>query len=420
MENKWGKTKLGNVLEIKYGKDHKKLNEGNIPCYGTGGIMRMVDEYLYEDISILIPRKGSLNNIYFIEEPFWTVDTIFWTKINQEKTNPRFLFYQLSIIDFVSLNVGSAVPSLTVPVLNEIPINLPPLPEQKRIAHILGSLDDKIELNRQMNQTLEQMAQALFKSWFVDFDPVIDNALAAGNPIPEELHVKAENRKILGNNRKPLPEEIQKLFPNEFEYSEELEKWVPKGWRVRSVGKEFNLTMGQSPPGSTYNEEGIGIPFFQGRTDFGFRYPKNRIFCTQPKRFANKSDVLVSVRAPVGDINLATEDCCIGRGIAAVRHRTGSRSYTYYSMLQLRDHFNKYEAEGTVFGSINQKDFNNIIWLTCSPEMVKSFEKFAGNWDQKIEINSNDTAKLIKLRDTLLPKLISGEVRVPEFEKIIE
>ncbi len=166
--SEWKKGILSDVLEVRYGKDHKKLHKGSIPCYGSGGIMRYVDDEIYNDESILIPRKGSLNNIYYISEPFWTVDTLFWTKINKDKVYPKFLFYQLIRIDFTILNVGSAVPSLTAPVLNEIDIVLPPLPEQKAIAKVLSSLDDKIDLLHRQNKTLEQMAETLFRQWFVE------------------------------------------------------------------------------------------------------------------------------------------------------------------------------------------------------------------------------------------------------------
>jgi len=125
----WKEYKLGDVLEIKYGKDHKELGEGNIPCLGSGGLMRYVEKSIYDNESILIPRKGTLNNIMYQHKPFWTVDTMFWSKIDQSQVNGKFLFYQLTLIDYAILNVGSAVPSLTVPVIKEIQISLPPLPE---------------------------------------------------------------------------------------------------------------------------------------------------------------------------------------------------------------------------------------------------------------------------------------------------
>jgi type I restriction enzyme, S subunit len=150
---------------------------------------------------------------------------------------------------------GSAQPILNKGLFGQLPISIPSLPEQKAIAHILGSLDDKIELNRRMNETLEVMAQALFKSRFVDFDPVIDNALAAGNEIPDELKERAEIREGLGHVRRTLPEEVRKLFTDEFEYTEKM-GWIPKGWKISTVGNEFNVTMGQSTPGTRYNDKG--------------------------------------------------------------------------------------------------------------------------------------------------------------------
>jgi len=166
--SEWKEYKLGDVIEIKYGKDHKNLLEGIYPCFGSGGIMRYVNKPIYEEESILIPRKGSLNNIMHQHKPFWTVDTMFWSKINQSIVNGKFLFYQMTLIDYTNLNVGSAVPSLTVPVINDIDILLPPLPEQTAIASVLSSFDDKIDLLHRQNITLEKMAETLFRQWFIE------------------------------------------------------------------------------------------------------------------------------------------------------------------------------------------------------------------------------------------------------------
>ncbi len=154
------------------------------------------------------------------------------------------------------------------------------------------------------------------------------------------------------------------------------------------------------------------MPFFQGRTDFGFRYPSKRIFCNVPTRVAKLGDTLVSVRAPVGDINMAIETCCIGRGVASVRHKTGSRSFTYYAMRSISNLFKQFEAEGTVFGSINKKDFENLEVINPGNKVVEEFEKVVAPIDTKIEEIYLQTQVLANLRDTLLPKLISGELRV--------
>lgn len=165
--SEWKEYKLGEVLSIKYGKDHKQLQDGVYPVYGSGGVMRYVDKFIYDDESILIPRKGSLNNIFYESKAFWTVDTMFWSVINKTKAYPKFLYYQLTLVDFENLNVGSAVPSLTIPTINEVDISLPSLDIQRRIASILTSLDDKIDLLHRENATLEAMAETLFRQWFV-------------------------------------------------------------------------------------------------------------------------------------------------------------------------------------------------------------------------------------------------------------
>ena len=295
-------------------------------------------------------------------------------------------------------STGTTVLGISQRELRKVEIPLPPLSEQRRMAHILGTLDEKIELNRQMNETLEATARAIFKSWFVDFDPV---------------KAKMEGQKPVGMDTKTAA-----LFPSAFQDSS-LGK-IPKGWRVSTIDENFNLTMGQSPPGSTYNEDSNGMPFYQGRKDFGFRYPTRRVYCTAPKRFAEKGDTLVSVRAPVGDVNMVEEECSIGRGVAAIRHKTGNRSYTYYTMQSLQKVFSRYEAEGTVFGSINKTDFQTLSHLRPPNEIIQAFERLAYPLDQSIENNEKESRTIAQTRDTLLPKLLSGEIRVDDTAEILE
>lgn len=147
-------VKLSDLCRIRYGKDHKKLNEGTIPVYGSGGIMRHVDTAISDRPSILIPRKGSLANLFFTDRPFWTVDTLFWTEIDDSKVIPKFLFYLLKTKDLASLNVGTAVPSLTTEVLNDVQIDLPTMSTQENITAILNSFDEAIALNNQINDYL--------------------------------------------------------------------------------------------------------------------------------------------------------------------------------------------------------------------------------------------------------------------------
>lgn len=280
---------------------------------------------------------------------------------DETKSNVNFVEYMFrylrSGIQFEA--TGSVQDNINLATLDRLQFPAPPLPEQRAIAGILGALDDKIELNRRMNATLESLARAVFRKWFVENEE-------AGN------------------------------------------------WEVGTIFQDFNLTMGQSPPGESYNEDGNGLPFFQGRADFGTRFPKNRVYCTAPTRFADPGDTLVCVRAPVGDLNMATEKCAIGRGVASIRHKTGSRSYTYYTMKSLEENFKQFEAEGTVFGSINKTDFQNLKVVIPPSTVVYKFEEICYPLDQMIENNEKESRTLASIRDSLLPKLMRGEVRVKD------
>ena len=295
----------------------------------------------------------------------------------------------------IAENSTTAYPSIKPSDLEELPLSLPPLSEQRAIAHILGTLDDKIELNRRMNETLEEMARALFKSWFADFEPV---------------RAKIDGRWRRGESLPGLRAEWFGLFPDGLADSELGA--VPAGWAVKGLGECFDLAMGQSPPGSTYNDDGDGLPFFQGRTDFGFMYPTTRRYCNAPTRIAEPDDTLVSVRAPVGDINMAWDRCCIGRGLAALKHKSGSSPFTYYSIWAIQDQLQQYEHTGTVFGAINKKQFEALKVLEPDARAVAAFSAYASPLNRHIRLNEAESRTLAAQRDALLPKLVSGEVRV--------
>ena len=307
----------------------------------------------------------------------------------REIVDPRFLFYEMHQFDFGEIASGTALPYLTMSTLSDLTFPLPPLPEQRSIAHILGALDDKIELNRRMNETLEEMARALFKSWFVDFNPV---------------------RAKMDGRGTGLPKHLADLFPDRL--VESALGAIPAGWEVKALRECNHLTMGQSPPGHTYNKHGEGLPFFQGRSDFGFRYPSNRRFCTAPTRVAKPGDTLVSVRAPVGDINMAWDQCCIGRGVAALRHKSGRISFTYYSTWTIQAALREYEHTGTVFGAINKRQFEALPVIEPNCSIVNAFDSCVRPLDVRIKSNIRDSRTLAALRDTLLAPMVSGEVRV--------
>lgn len=290
-------------------------------------------------------------------------------------------------------NVGAVFDSLKCADVPNFELPVPPLDLQKSIAELLGALDDKIELNRRMNEALEAMAQATFKDWFVDFGPT---------------RAKMEGRAPY------LAAEIWSLYPDRLD-----DEGKPEGWINSTVGSEFNLTMGQSPPGETYNEHGEGLPFFQGKTDFGFRYPIRRKYCSAPTRVARPDDTLVSVRAPVGDLNMAWEDCCIGRGLAAVRHRRGGRGYTQYSLRFMQPEIARFEDSGSVFGAINKAQFERLQVIAPTSTLIDAFEVVVESMDDRIRANTSESDALAAMRDLLLPKLMSGEVHVKDAEKLV-
>jgi type I restriction enzyme S subunit len=446
MVNDWESINLGEIIEIKYGKDHKKLKEGVIPCYGSGGVMRYVSEYLYDQESILIPRKGSLNNIYYIDEPFWTVDTLFWSKVDKNRADTKFIFYQLKLVDFKGLNEGTAVPSMTVPIINNINIKLPPIKIQKEISKILSTLDKKIELNQQINQTLEQMAQALFKSWFVDFDPVFDNALAAGTNVsdfPEALQQRAllrqERRKQVQQlaaaetKSKPIPDEIRNLFPSEFEQTDEpsigINGWIPKGWESCSMSEIVDIASSKRVFAKDYVEE--GVPFFRGKeiTQLSQGIKINtEIFISEEKYQELKEkagapkqgDILITSVGTIGNTYLVKES---DKFYFKDGNLTWIKSYKkgfipfymkeWFSSKQGKDAIERIKI-GTTQQAITIKALNGIVILSPEDKVVQVFENHAASIFDKHDANIEQIDNLSKLRNTLLPKLISGELTIPD------
>ena len=176
------------------------------------------------------------------------------------------------------------------------------------------------------------------------------------------------------------------------------------------------VTMGQSPKGSSYNEQAVGEVFYQGRAEFGFRFPSRRLYTTEPKRIAEAGDVLLSVRAPVGDLNVAYERCCIGRGLGAIHSKDGHSSFILYTMFSLKPQLDVFNGEGTVFGSINRDSLNAIPVEIPSPDRIEQFEAFARPMDDLIRSNYEEICRLEALRDSLLPKLMSGEIDVSDIQ----
>jgi len=316
---------------------------------------------------IVVARTGATTGANYIIKNNDPTEAVFASyliryRIDQSYADPNFIGQVLRSItwqDYVdSIAGGSAQPGANAKQLGSFPILLPPLPEQRAIASVLSSLDNKIDLLHRQNKTLEAMAETLFRQWFV-----------------EE---------------------------------------ADEGWEEGKLPDEFVFTMGQSPSGNSFNEDGIGIPMFQGNADFGFRFPTERVYTTEPTRLAEPMDVLISVRAPVGAQNMALNRCCIGRGVSAFRYRKNPSFFTYafFKLRSLMTEIKQFNNEGTIFGSIGKTDFEGIDITIPPNSTVEKFEKECGPINIKVIENCTQIRTLKKLRDTLLPKLISGEVRV--------
>ncbi len=406
----WRETTLGDVVDIidgdrgtNYPKNDEMFNDGYCLFLNTKNVPD--NRFVFEDISFVtkekdvVLRKGKLqygdyvlttrgtlgNFAYFSEKvPYKNIrinSGMVVLRLTDVIDNSYFRFYLLGNLfqkQVILLQTGSAQPQLPIRDLTTFSILIPVIKEQKAIADVLSFFDDKIELLREQNKTLEAMAQALFKHWFVDFE-------------------------FPNKNGKPYKSSGGKMVDSELGE-------IPVGWSVGSLGDEFNIIMGQSPRGNTYNEDGVGTLFFQGRAEFGVRFPKARLYTTEPQRMAGQFDILLSVRAPVGDINVASEDCCIGRGLAAINSKY--QSYGLYKVKSLKKWFDMFENEGTVFGSMSGTTFKEISVVIPVEKVIRDFDMFVSQIDVKIFSNYKQIQTLTETRDMLLPKLMRGEVRV--------
>jgi len=280
-------------------------------------------------------------------------------------SDPQFIYYLATSPSFRNIAIKSMVGSsgrqrVQQTVLDELVLSVPPLEEQKKISSLLCVLDQKIALNNEINDNLQQQAKSLYEEMFLN-NPDAD--MVSG-----------------------------------------------------TLSDIATITMGQSPSGSSYNEESVGEVFYQGRAEFGFRFPTRRLFTTEPKRMAEPGDVLLSVRAPVGDLNVAYEKCCIGRGLGAIHSKTGDSSFMLYTMFALKPQLDVFNGEGTVFGSINRDGLSNLPVNIPSAEEIAKFEATVRPMDNLIRTNYEEICRLQSIRDSLLPKLMSGEIDVSDIQ----
>ena len=331
--------------------------------------------------------------------------------------DPEFFYYLIkhNVPKLKAMSSGSTFGEISGNSMKQIRLKVPPFSEQRRIAGILGSLDDKIELNRRMSETLEAMSQAIFKSWFIDFDPVIDNALVAGNEIPEALQARAKVRQAMGDKRQPLPSATQSLFPAEFELTSQGP--VPKGWKITTVGEVIRIIGGKTP--STKNESywSNGIHAFCTPRDMSklsttMLLDTERSITDDAINSTNSEllpagTALMSSRAPIGHLAITDIPVIINQGIIAFERQDKFSemyllSWIIFNMEKILE-----KANGSVFLEINKQNFRSISFLLPADKILDSFNRQVNTMQTRLASCARNMKKLSGTRDALLPKLIS-------------
>ncbi|EFX8384433.1 restriction endonuclease subunit S [Shigella dysenteriae] len=347
---------------------------------------------------------------------------------DEKKLNISYLYYILTTQQYQNILFnnasGSGQPNLSPAVIQSTLIPYPEYHLQCEIAKILDTINNRIIKSYAINITLEQMSQTLFKSWFVDFDPVIDNALDAGNPIQETLQTRAKLRQKVRNSAdfKPLPAEIRSLFPSEFEETEL--GWVPKGWNISLAGEEFIIKGGSTP--STANEDFWINGTIHWTSPKDLTGNQSKVLLDTAKKITPLgltkissgllpvNTVLMSSRAPIGYLAISKVPMAINQGYIAIpsaKHL--SPEYTIYWLDNIMDDI-KGMAGGTTFAEISKSAFKTIKLLIPSSDIITEFSRITRNHFDMVVQNTKEIDSLTNLRDTLLPKLISGELSLED------
>lgn len=405
MSSEWLRGTLGEYIELSNGKTRPEEG-GRTSVYGSNGIIGSCQESNSPKETIVIGRVGTYcGSLHFSKEECWVTDNAI-KAVAKKGCHSRYFFDLLKTCDLGRLRAGSGQPLLNQSILGSIEIEIPPIEEQKAIAHILSTLDNKIELNRKTNETLEAMAKALFKSWFVDFDPV--RAKAEGRPTG-------------------LPDEISDLFPDSFEDSELGD--IPSGWQCSPLAdRAIYLSRGISP---AYCEEGGVIVLNQKCVrDSRISFEKARRHDTTSKQIVGREvrrfDALVNstgvgTLGRVAMMPICQEEVVVDSHVTVVRGSNEQESFFISSTLLNR----QTEIEALGEGSTGQTELSRVVLgsvpvIFPSPQLISAYFDFAFIIQDKIEKNDQAGVALASARDALLPKLISGEIRIPDAEKMLE
>lgn len=403
----WNTKKLSELGTFARGKskhrprDDERLYEGGgYPLIQTGevkaanlyitsheqeyGEFGLAQSKLWDAGTLCITIAANIAETAILGYPMCFPDSVVGFSAFPSESSEKFMHYVFTYIRNSIQNsvTGSIQDNINIDYLSQLDFKVPPKSYQDKVVGVLGTIDEKIDTNTRICTELEAMAKTLYDYWFIQFD--FPNA--EGKPY--------------------------RSSGGEMVWNDQLKRKIPKGWSAGQLPDIANITMGQSPSGDTYNENGSGTIFYQGCTDFGTRFPVPRVYTSAPTRFAKAGDILMSVRAPVGTLNIAMEDCCIGRGLAALNSKFGSQLHLLYTLSGFKQLFDVMDGNGTTFGSITKDTLFEMKVVIPRRDQIKSFEEMVQPIEQKIRVAEQENRELTKLRDWLLPMLMNGQATV--------
>jgi len=397
---------VGQFAPFAYGKglpERERNPSGQVPVFGSNGVVGYHDTALTAGPTVVIGRKGTVGAVHYSPVPCWPIDTTFYIT-GADPLLLRYKYFVLKSLDLQHMNADSAVPGLNRDAAHAREVRVPPLLEQRAIAHILGTLDDKIELNRRMNETLEAMARAIFKSWFVHCDPV---------------RAKAEGRDP------GLPKPMPDLFPDSFEDSEVGE--IPKGWEVRALYDCADYINGSAFRNDDFSPDRVGLPVIKiGELKDGITsQTKFTETILEPKYRIASGDILFSWSGSP-DTSIDTfvwtgGDGWLNQHIFKMQfNRPEDKFFVHFLLRHLKPVFIEIarNKQTTGLGHVTAQDLKRLKTVFPSDDILRAFNRQAEPLFQKAYNNTCESRTLAALRDTLLPKLISGELRVPVAQDI--
>ncbi len=368
----WEEVKLGEVVVLNYGKALPQRNrvEGDIPVYSSAGITGTHNEHLVKGPGIIVGRKGTIGTVYYEEKNFYCIDTAFYIKPDKNY-HFKYLYYLLLTLGLENLNTDTAVPGLNRNRAYAQNVLLPPLPEQKAIADTLSAIDDKIELNNKINQNLEAQAQAIFKSWFIDFEPFQD-----GEFVESELGM------------------------------------IPKGWEVIRLGDKFNFIKGRVPKYVDKNQPNA-YPYLT-KTVLDGNWDEIKYGIDSSGIRCEPLDILMMMDGASSSEVFYGYDGLVGSTLSLIDTEDSNMREILYMYFHIFNNELKNQNTGSAIPHANKDYINNIrIAIPSDTEYFKNLADFFMLIRIRILNNNNQNQKLAELRDTLLPKLISGEIRIP-------